>query len=106
MRNSLATCLTLTLCFLTIPAFADRIDGDWCNQDNGKALFIEGDSIRTPSGAETIGQNGHHSFRYDGVSGTEEEGQAISMQQYSDDDMRLTRDGGPSEQWRRCKPVA
>ena len=92
-----------------VGAHADQIDGDWCHED-GRHLYIEGDAIRTPSGAETTGDYTRHAFRYDGVDGTPEAGQEIRMQQFSDDDMRLIRIVGGTprdpEQWRRCKPIA
>jgi hypothetical protein len=108
MRRVCLLAIGFLLC--GVPAAqADQIDGDWCHED-GRHLYIEGPSIRTPSGAETIGEYTRHAFRYDGVDGTPEAGQDIRMQQFSDDDMRLIRSiggtAGDPEQWRRCKPIA
>lgn len=90
----------------TVPALADRIDGDWCSAD-GKHLSIEGPRIVIPSGAEISGQYDRHHFRYSGPAGDPEAGQIIEMQQLSDEEMRLQRTTGgqkmPVETWRRCQ---
>lgn len=89
-----------------LPALADRIDGDWCSAD-GKHLSIEGPRIMIPSGAEISGQYDRHGFRYSGPAGDPEAGQAIEMQQLSDEEMWLQRTVGgekmPVETWRRCQ---
>ena len=88
------------------PAFADRIDGDWCSAD-GKHLSIAGPRIMIPSGAEIAGQYDRHHFRYDGPAGDPEAGQTIEMQVLSDEEMWLRRIIGgekrPVETWRRCQ---
>ena len=101
----------LLSCLLwTVPAFADRIDGDWCALEGGKTLTIKGPWIRIPSGAEITGDYDRHAFRYMGPEGDPEAGQEIRMRIFSDDDMRLVRIVGgspqPEEQWLRCKPIA
>jgi hypothetical protein len=94
----------------TVPALADRIDGDWCSLEGGKTLTIKGPSIRIPSGAEITGEYDRHAFRYIGPEGDPEAGQEIRMRIFSDDDMGLVRIVGgapqPEEQWLRCKPIA
>lgn len=110
MRRSSLIATTAVFLSFTAPALADKIDGDWCSTDDARNLNIDGPAIRTPPGAETIGEYGRHTFQYDGVEGTAEAGHTIFMQQFGDDDMRLRRTVNgqtlPDEQWRRCKPVA
>jgi hypothetical protein len=108
MRKSgkIMIAVVLGLSATTVPALADRIDGDWCSGD-GKHLKIDGPRIMIPSGAEISGQYDRHHFHYAGPAGDPEAGQSIDMQVLSDEEMWLQRtmDGEtkPVETWRRCQ---
>ena len=56
-----ASTFAATLAVAT-PAFADRIDGEWCN--GTQSLQIEGPSIRTPGGNQITGDYSRHGFAY------------------------------------------
>ena len=106
-KTAVATfCAFAAISASVVPALADRIDGDWCSGD-GKHLSIEGPRIVIPSGVEISGQYDRHHFRYSGPAGDPEAGQAIEMQQLSDEEIWLQRTVGgekmPVETWRRCQ---
>lgn len=96
----------LILGLLTVPALADKIDGDWCNA-KGQHFRIEGSSIETPAGIATTGDYGRHFFHYVAPQGDPDEGQAIDMALQSEELLFLHRtvngETGPMEQWRRCQ---
>ena len=81
----------------TSPAFADAIDGHWCDSTN-KHLEINGPSIVTPSGASLKGDYDRHGFRYL-EPGT---GKQIVMVLFGETIMRLKAGDGPDETWHRC----
>ena len=87
------------------PALADRLDGDWCNFDDGK-LTIEGSVILTPWGNQVEGTYGRHRFEYTAPAKDWHGGKTIVIQQYGDDLMELSVDGGQPKQWRPCQVVS
>ena len=90
---------------LAVPAasaLADRIDGDWCSPGDARSLSIEGPSITTPGGNRITGVYDRHAFAYVVPEGEADAGAPIAMQQLSEEAMRLSVDGGPSEIWHRC----
>ena len=98
-------CISIAL-FLTAPAaWADALDGDWCNFDSGK-LTINGSTITTPFNIQVQGQYGRHRFEYTAPAGDWNAGKKIILQQFSDDLMELSVDGGQSTQWQPCKVVS
>ena len=86
------------------PAYADRIDGEWCSPKG--SLRIEGPKIRTPAGTDTTGRYTRHAFAYEPPPGDSDTGQMIVMQLLSEELMKLAhvKDGmpGPWEEWHRC----
>ncbi len=105
MRAVLAIALAVAVLTAASPAYADRIDGDWCSKE-GKNLRIDGPSIRTPAGIQTSGNYMRHEFMYEPPEGDPDKGQIIMMRQIHDELMQLSRvkDGvpGQTEEWRRC----
>jgi len=90
------------------PAFADAIDGDWCN---GAASFhIQGPAIRTPAGKDMTGDYGRHSFHYLAPAGEKDAGAEILMRLMNEETVFLVRRvngaDSPVETWMRCKPVS
>jgi hypothetical protein len=83
------------------PAFADRIDGEWCHSSG--SLMIEGPKIRTPGGNNIEGRYSHHNFSYKVPASEPEPGSDIDMRQLSEETMMLSRKGRPEETWKRCK---
>ena len=55
--------LALALGLAASPAWADSIDGNWC-QAGGKRITIAGPSIVTPGGARIQGEYDRHHFSY------------------------------------------
>ena len=60
MKHLLIATFLLTL---ATPAFADAIDGHWCDAGK-KHLEINGPSIVTPAGVAMKGDYDRHGFRY------------------------------------------
>ncbi len=90
----------LTAVFLTglvSPAFADAIDGHWCD-DAKKHLEIQGPAIVTPLGARLTGDYDRHGFRYVEPA----TGKPIVMVLYGELIMHLKAGDGPEETWHRC----
>lgn len=99
----------VSLAGLTLPAHADRIDGDWCGE-GGKHFRIEGPKIETPGGTVAEGEYSRHSFRYTVPAGEADAGQAIEMLLQSEELLFLKRttggEAGAVERWRRCEVVS
>lgn len=95
-RLFLPLCLGL-LASLSRPAFADAIDGHWCD-DGKKHLEINGPSIVTPAGASLKGDYDRHGFRY--VEPTT--GKSVTMTLLGETRMNLRMGDGPEESWHRC----
>ena len=106
-------CYTVTLAFavvLAVPAtaYADAIDGDWCN---GAASFqIRGPSIRTPAGTDMTGDYSRHAFRYVAPAGEKDAGAEVLMRLMNENTVYLMRRAAGAESavetWQRCQPVS
>ena len=89
--------LILLLLGFSTPAFADAIDGHWCDATT-KHLEINGPSIVTPAGGRLTGDYDRHGFRYvEPVTGT-----PVVMILLGETVMRLKAGTGPEETWHRC----
>lgn len=89
------------------PAWADAIDGDWCNGANH--LEIQGSTIVTPGRNKIQGQYGRYRFVYVVPAGEVGAGGEITMVMIRGQELvQLTRPGqtGGPEVWRRCKPIS
>ena len=95
-RLCLPLCLGL-LAALARPAYADAIDGQWCDEGK-KHLEINGPSIVTPAGARLTGDYDRHGFRHADPA----TGQPVVMVLMGETRMSLRMGGGPEELWRRC----
>ncbi len=103
------TSLTLTLLLLSAPAFADSIDGDWCNKD-GSHLRIDGPAIILGAGQSIMGKYGRHAFSYVAPKGDPESGKEIFFILRSETEMRRVRDpmAMPEHEdiWQRCETIS
>jgi len=89
---------------ITRPAFADAIDGDWCQLD-GKHMTIRGAAIVTPGGQQASGNYTRHFFSYVIPPGETGEGAAVEIQLLSETLAHERRAGDPAvHEWQRCKP--
>lgn len=98
------------LAFAAISTFpfevhADAIDGNWCNK-KGQHININGPRIKTPEGANIVGNYDRHSFSYKSTSSGEHANKNIRMQLLSDDLMQMTLPDGVIQDWRRCEIVS
>ncbi len=100
--------ITLAVLFMltATPAFADRIDGEWCSKD-GHQLSIKGPEITTPLGVTLQGNYGRHDFAYIAPTGDAEAGTQIYLRLLGETAMDFYRvkDGqlAAPEPWRRCE---
>jgi hypothetical protein len=95
----------LGLTLAATPAFADRVDGEWCDPA-GRHILIQGPTIVTPSGAKAQGVNRRHSFEYQAPAGDTPAG-AVRFRQFNDDLMEaVSDDAAKPVEWRRCKPIS
>ena len=103
------TALSLTFLLLATPAFADSIDGDWCNKD-GSHLRIDGPAITLGSGPSIMGKYGRHAFSYVAPQGDPESGKEIFFALRSETEMRRVRDpmAMPEHEdlWQRCETIS
>lgn len=99
MRYALAI---LALSTASSPAFADKLDGDWCNLDDGK-LTINGSTITTPFDIKVQGRYSRHRFEYVAPAGDWHAGKTIIIQQFGDELMELSVDKGQPKPWRPCR---
>lgn len=86
---------------LTAPAWADRIDGDWC--DGVRSLTINGPSIRTPGNNTIQGNYGRHDFSYTIPAGEAGAGGAVEMRLMNEENVTVTYGSEPAKVWRRCR---
>jgi hypothetical protein len=88
------------------PAWADVIDGDWCQPD-GRRFSIHGPAIVTPSGTATSGNYSRHFFTYVVPAGDPGAGITIFMRLLNENtvDLRRGADQDPGEIWHRCAPA-
>jgi hypothetical protein len=83
------------------PAFADRIDGDWC--DGARSFTINGPSIRTPGGNNIQGDYGRHDFRYTVPAGEGGAGATVDMRLLNEENVTVRYGNEEPRVWRRCK---
>lgn len=96
----LAVCLALT----ALPVQADEISGAWCGPD-GQSLTIRGSRVLAPSGIETDGLYSRHRYEFVMPEGGRDAGQAVVVQQLSEEEVLVSFGGGASVSWTRCRPV-
>jgi len=89
------------------PAFADRIDGNWCYQD-GRQMTIDVPQIKTPGGTVMTGEYDLHAFLYIAPpgegQGEPDAGAVIAMVQLNDETINVQVGKAPAVQvWNRCK---
>ena len=70
--------LLFTMFIMPPPAHADGIDGDWCSEEGGQRISIQGSIIITPGGTTTQGEYTGHSFSFVAPSPEPEAGQTTS----------------------------
>ena len=106
MRNVLALITVgLSAVLLSHPASADALDGDWCNDANGK-LTIDGSIIITPKGNRVMGDYSRHRFEYKAPEPGWNGGKVIIIQQFSDTRMQLTVEGEIAQEWKPCQVIS
>jgi hypothetical protein len=112
MHRSLSVSIIAVHCLMlsgTI-AYADAIDGKWCN--GAKSFKIEGPTITMPSGHQHQGTYNRHGFDYVVPDSEANAGERIQMTLQSDDLLNLQRAPkeaatfAPTEQWRRCVNIS
>ena len=87
----------------TAPAWADKIDGDWCFGD-GRHFSIDGPRIVTPLGSHIEGSYARHSFSYVVPTPEPAAGQIVRMLLLNENTVDLSLGGGATETWHRCSP--
>ena len=92
--------------FISPPAHADAIDGDWCSTTEAKQFSIAGPNITTPAGTHTTGDYSRHAFAYIVPDGDPGAGQAIVMQLMNEEEVRVSVNGGEAKIWRRCELIS
>ena len=85
----------------TSTVLADALDGDWCNERDGK-LTINGSSIITPSGSTISGNYSRHRFTYRAPEGDWNGGKNIVIQQLNEEAMDLSVDENTPTRWSPC----
>ena len=87
-------------------AFADSIDGDWCDKD-GSHLRIDGPTIELKPGKILQGKYARHAFSYFEPKGDSEFDTEIFFILRSEDEMRRVRDSAVMPEhadiWQRCE---
>lgn len=104
-RFFLSLVLSIGFMLSAAPAWADAIDGDWCNAD-GENLHIDGAAIKTPGGASMTGDYDRHHFSYVSPPGEKFAGDTLSMTQQSEEQMSMRLPDGSEMTWRRCVIVS
>jgi hypothetical protein len=99
--------ISLSVCLvgLSVPAYADAIDGHWCHTD-GRRFSIRGPEIITPGGKAMEGNYSRHWFSYVVPIPEPGAGDTISMTLLNENTVQ-TRLGEPAsaqEIWIRCTP--
>lgn len=98
LRPALAVSLLLVS---TASAFADRIDGEWCNSN--RSLIVNGPTITTPGGAVVQGTYDRHDFTYTIPANEPQAGQQAEGRLLNEENAQVRFGGGQPEVWRRCK---
>jgi hypothetical protein len=101
--------LSLPFILLASTAYADAIDGDWCN-DDGSRVRIDGPKIELSSGKIVEGKYSRHAFSYVVPQGEWEAGVEVKFVLSSEELMRRMRnpDVMPehADLWRRCQTTS
>jgi hypothetical protein len=87
------------------PAFADKIDGNWCAPD-GRHFTIDGPSIVTEEGIHAQGRYTRHAFTYLSPEPSKSAGQQVSMLLLNENTVNLwigDAHTAPIEIWKRCE---
>jgi hypothetical protein len=110
MRTKIAASISAALLiFMSAPAQADAIDGNWCNRELGR-LVIQGTEIMTPGGKRVSGAYDRHASRYVVPAGEPRSGADVDMVLVDDDTIhRIVAPGAGAkiEVWHRCQaPVS
>ena len=99
-------CIAVALLIgLASSAWADALDGDWCNPIDGK-LTIDGPTIFTPGGKKVRGNYGRHRFEYTAPAGDWQAGQTIVILQYNEQLMELKVGDQQGRKWRPCQVIS
>jgi hypothetical protein len=83
------------------PAFADRIDGEWC--DGSRSVKIDGPRIVTPGGNAVSGSYGRHDFAYVIPNGEPGAGSKVDLRLMDEEHVQVSYASEPPKVWRRCK---
>jgi hypothetical protein len=86
------------------PAFADKIDGNWCSPD-GRHFTIEGPSIVTEDGVRAEGRYSRHAFAYLVPEPSKSAGSQVSMLLINENTVNRWIGDSSSAQievWKRC----
>jgi len=96
----------LLLAAAATPAFADAIDGDWCQSD-GRHFSIRGPDIVTPSGARMQGDYARHFFSYKPPAPERGAGGTIAMRLVNENTVHVSygEAAAEAEVWQRCSPT-
>jgi hypothetical protein len=98
----------LAVLFFAAPAFADAIDGDWCQPKDGRRFSIRGAQIVTPGGKSMEGDYQRHYFNYVIPAPEPSAGQTIRMTLWDENTVHLRvgeGTAGEPEVWIRCSPT-
>jgi len=91
------------------PAFADRIDGNWCNADSAR-IEINGPKISLNSKPAFEGQYSHHEFLFTVPEGEDHAGDQIYLRLRGEEDMTsyTIKNDNPVDpvEWKRCQAVS
>jgi len=88
--------------FVAAPAFADKIDGQWCSAPEVRHMSIDGPKIITPGGTHTTGNYSRHAFSYIVPDSDPGAGQEIDMRLLNEEEVQVIEGDGPPAIWRRC----
>jgi len=96
----------------TVPAFADKIDGEWCKPNSTDRMIIDGSRVVTPEGTEVVGRYTRHTVEYDVPAGEHPVGGRIHAEQLDEDRIDVARIRKVQQEppahdiWRRCQDVS
>ena len=103
LRHSSSILLAAAVCW---PASvrADAIDGDWCNEEGGQRITIQGPAVVTPGGTRIQGDYTRHSFSYTTPSNEPAAGQKVDMVLLNETNVQVRTEGRavPPRVWHRC----
>ena len=97
------------LLLLPTAAFADKIDGAWCNEAGGR-VDIDGPKISLSGKVAFDGQYSRREFHYTVPAGEEHAGDQIYLRLRGEEDMTsfTIKDGNAVDpiDWKRCKETS